>query len=254
MPDPNRPKPLRRRPGALRTGEVHADEALPSAQVAGGIAPFRVMDCALIRISTGLKAQNLRELLQGVRQAPVASIYHHFWGRLLEPTFDEPEYGNDFAAWAARGLNDRALAERLGTIDPGEFADLEELRAAVIDAIEMRLDESEMVPWARSDQQFYFVWSQIVVFDTHQSWSTPEELRAAVPGLSAGSIFYHFIDARRRPPLGEDDLVVWLRGFGSRHAPACAALASVDRGLLSLADLRRTIGAALEPRTEEVGR
>jgi len=143
LPDPNRMKQAPRRPAARRTGTARPDDAPRPEEATAATAPFRVMDCALIRMSTGLKAQNLRELLQGVRQAPAASIYHHFWGRLLEPTFDEPEYGNDFAAWAARGLNDRALAERLGTIDPGEFADLEELRAAVIDAIEMRLDESD---------------------------------------------------------------------------------------------------------------
>ena len=233
-----------RRPAPVVTGEVERPKpaAAPNPDVSAiSPTPFRVKDCALIRISTGLRAQNLRELLSCLRQAPAASIYHHFWGRLLEPTFDEPEYGNDFAAWGARALHDRALAERVGTIDPGEFESLEELRLAVIDAVETRLDESEMVPWARADQQFYFVWSQLVVFDTHRVLKHPDRLREVLPTLSSGSIFYHFIDARHRPPLGEDDFSAWLASFGGRYERTRVALRAIDPSLASLVDLRRAI-------------
>jgi len=209
-------------------------------------APFRVKDCSIIRISTGLRAQNLRELLVGLRQAPSSSLYHHFWGRLLEPTFEELEYPNDFAAWAARGLNDRAVAERLGTIDPSDFHDLEDLRQAVVETIEARLDESEMVPWARADAMFYFVWSQLVVFETPRCIERPEALAAAVAQCAPSSIFYHFIDARRRPPMGENDFALWLSGFGERYQPAVDALHSIDPYMNSLLELRRHIALALE--------
>ena len=35
--------------------------------------------------------------------------------------------------------------------------------------------------------------------------------------MSVGSIFYHFIDARRRTPLGRNDFSSWLMGFGDEH-------------------------------------
>lgn len=218
----------------------------------GGPAPFEVKDCALIRLSTGLRAQNLREFLFHLRQTPAASIYHHFWGRFLDPTFDEPEYGNDFSGWAARGLNDRALAERLAAIDPGEHEDLESLRQTVIDAVEARLDESEMVPWAKVDQQFCFIWSQMIIFGTGRTALTPEELGGMINSLSTGSIFYHFLDARRRPPLGDDDFTRWLRGFTPHWDSACQALRSIEAHLTTLPELRSRVAQALAPdRSEE---
>jgi hypothetical protein len=41
-------------------------------------APFEVRDCALITLSTGLKAQNLKEFLTVLQKIPAESIEHHF--------------------------------------------------------------------------------------------------------------------------------------------------------------------------------
>ena len=54
--------------------------------------PFAVKDCALIAISTGTHAQNLRELRDRLETVHPGCIYYHFWGGLLRPQFDEPEY------------------------------------------------------------------------------------------------------------------------------------------------------------------
>ncbi len=156
----------------------------------------------------------MRDVLEEV---PTGCIYYHFWDVLLRPGFDEPEYNNDFAAWAYHGLHDNRLAERLAVIDPAEFADVEGLRRELIDVIEERLDESEMVPWARADHQFHFVRSQIVVFDMHRAVDRPEGLTDIVPTLPVGSIFYHFIDARRREPRRSDDFSAWLGSWGEEY-------------------------------------
>ena len=74
--------------------------------------PFVVRDCALAAIATGVTAETLRELRLTVRTIHPGSIYYHFWGGLLRPRFDDPEYHNDFAIWARTDLGDRILAER----------------------------------------------------------------------------------------------------------------------------------------------
>jgi len=61
------------------------------------IDPFAVKDCALIAIATGERAHNLRELRDRLETTRPGCIYHHFWGGLLRPSFDDPEYQNDFA-------------------------------------------------------------------------------------------------------------------------------------------------------------
>lgn len=199
---------------------------------------FAVKDCALAIIATGRRAQTLRELRDNIRDIHPGSIYHHFWGTLLRPHLIDREYNNDFAAWCHRSLHDNVIAERLAVIDPAEFSDIESLRQELIEVIEERLDETETVAVARPDQQFHFVRSVTVVFDTHQRLRHPSELVIAVPRMSLGSVFYHFVDARRREPIGVDDFRAWLMGLGSEYTPLCDAIAEIDPYFDPLSTLR----------------
>lgn len=200
--------------------------------------PFDIRDCALAATATGLKAQNLKEFRNVIRQVDRGSIYYHFWGQLLRPRFDDPEYNNDFAAWARHALHDKVLAERLSVLDPTEIPDMERMREELLEVIEERLDESEHVPWAKRDQQFHFIKSQIVVFDTHREIRKAEELVSVIPSLTSSSIFYHFIDARRRTFGNIDDFSSWLYGFDGKYSKLCDALATVDPFFSPLPALR----------------
>jgi hypothetical protein len=200
--------------------------------------PFEVRDCALAALATGLKSQNLKELLNTIQTILPGSIYYHFWGGQLKPRFDDPEYHNDFAAWARHALHDGILAERLGMIDPTKLPDLEDLRKELIETIEERLDMDDHIPWARSDQQFHFITSQIVVFDTHKTIERPRQLVKAIPSMTPSSIFYHFIDARRRTFGNIDDFRAWLYGFEGKFTDLCNALGTIDPFFCSLTELR----------------
>lgn len=205
--------------------------------------PLLIRDCTLIAIATGRRAQNLRELRDNVQTIHPGSIYYHFWGGLLRSRFDHPEYNNDFALWANYGLRDKILAERLGVINPAAFCSLERLRRELLEVIEERLDESEFVPWSKTDQQFHFIRGQIIAFDTPWRIRRPEELAAVIPKLSVGSIFYHFIDARRCSHDGVDDFRAWLAGFGGRYAGLGERLAGVDPYFITLTELRQQLAA-----------
>ncbi len=227
---------------------VQSDKTAAYARSAGALesgrmtGPFAVRDCMLVAIATGRRAQALRDLREGLLEVPQESIYYHFWGRLLRPRFDDTEFHNDFATWARHALHDDTLSERLSVIDPADFSDLEKLRAAVVDVIEQRLDEVDVV-FSRRDQQFHFRRCQTVVFDTELRIREPHSLAEAIPALSLGSIYYHVIDARRREPVRADDFRAWLAQFGPRYEPLCARLSAVDPYFSSLAELRAEIGA-----------
>jgi hypothetical protein len=210
------------------------------------IDPFAVKDCALISIATGERAQNLRELRDRLVSTHSGCIYHHFWGGLLRAGFDEPEYPNDFAAWANHGLRDNLLAERLALIDPTDFGDLEELRRELTDIIEERLDEDDWVPWAKANQQFHFTRSQIVVLDTRIRIEEPQQLKNQIPLLSVSSLFYHFIDARRRTADRDDDFSEWLKGFGNQYTQLVEQLGAVDPYFRTLTELRVQFGEIFE--------
>ncbi len=199
---------------------------------------FVIKDCTIIPIATGVKAQSLRELRMEIEQIETESLYYHFWGSLLTPRFVEPEFMNDFASWAYRCLHDQVLAERLSVIDPAQHRDMEKIREMLIDTIDNRLDELEVVPFSAPEDQFHFVKSQIVVFDTHRIIEKPEELPKIIGTFSRGSLFYHFIDAKRRTYEGVDDFSIWLKSFGGKYADLVERLRRIDPYFVSLSELR----------------
>lgn len=206
--------------------------------------PFVVKDCALISIATGEEAQNLREFCDRLKTIHTGCIYYHFWDGMLRSSFDEPEYQNDFAAWAWRSLHDSRLAERLAIINPSQHRDIEDLRQELIDVIEERLAESEYVPWTCSGQRFKFIRSQIIVFDTGKRIPNREEMAEQLISLSLGSIFYHFIDARRRTNSGRSDFVEWLQSdVSARYLELIKQINAIDPYFTTLADLRCDLAA-----------
>jgi len=203
--------------------------------------PFHISDCTPVILSTGIRVQTLREFREGIINVHPDSIYHHFWGRLLQPRFDEPEYSNDFAAWAKHGLHEKALAEKLSVIDPTEHPDIDGLRSEVLEIVEERLDESEFIPWSRADQQFYFLKSELIILDTGIKATTPDELGKALKNIPFGSFYYHFIDARRRTEDKLDDFSDWLSKRGDDFVELKKQLLALDPFFSSLKTIRGKI-------------
>ncbi|HDP88498.1 MAG TPA: hypothetical protein ENN42_00825 [Thioalkalivibrio sp.] len=212
---------------------------------------FSIKDCALIAISTGRRAYNLRDLSEHLRSVAVDSIYYHFWGGLIQARFDEREYNNDFASWVRHALHDAPLAERLAVLDPTDFDELEALRRELMELMDQRLDESESLHWVQATHPFEFIRSQIVIFDTRHRIHSPEELAEALPGLSIGSIFYHFIDARRRVPDHVDDFRQWLATFGERYDRLRERIAEVEAYFSSVSEIRERLAHAVHIGVEE---
>jgi hypothetical protein len=215
--------------------------------------PFAVKDCALISIATGTRAQDLREFRDRLAATSLSCIYYHFWGGLLRPYFDEPEYQNDFAAWAWHGLRDSILAERLALVDPTQFDTLEELRQELVDIVEERMDESVLATWIKARTSFHFTHAQIVVFDTNRRLNDPEELTRGIADMTSGSIFYHFIDARGRTIHGKNDFTEWLYQFGSAKDILANRLASVDPYFTTLSELRSELSDICAECTQQEG-
>src|SRR3989304_1830735 len=101
---------------------------------------FVIQDCSLlIRTSGLLPAADLRELRDRIPPCGGNVLVHHFSEPPLRPTFDNPDYRNDFAVWAKLYLDDRVLAERLGSLAPHSYFFLVELRHLVPGLIDERL-------------------------------------------------------------------------------------------------------------------
>jgi uncharacterized protein DUF5752 len=210
--------------------------------------PFTVRDCALITRMAGVDtAINLRELRERLLGCPVECLFHHFCETVIRPTFDDPEFRNDFAVWAARDLQDRVLAERLGIINPYDYTDLEELRHLIVEIIDDRLSEMPYIPWVRMGNDFRFMRAVTVVFDTGLQLDSPGDFVSALSEISLGSIYYHYVEARRRTEDHTDDFTAWLTEFGETAEGLIASLAGNDFYFSSLKDLRAQLVAATAP-------
>lgn len=202
---------------------------------------FAVKDCPLLTMTTGRYAQSLPELNTNLREVHQSCLYFHFWGNRLMPRFERPDFQNDIAVWTRNALHDHLLSEKLGIINPTRFPDLEAMRREVVDIIEERLEETETTPGAQRGQEFFFIRSQTVVFDTRLRIREPQGLCDIVSQMSVGSIYYHFIDARRRLPESMDDFSFWLMGCRGEYNELIHDLKNLDPYFVSLVELRERV-------------
>jgi hypothetical protein len=105
------------------------------------------------------------------------------------------------------------------------------------------MDEDDGASRVEAEHPFFFMRSQIVVFDTHLRVDTPEALTELIPELSLGSLFYHFIDSRRRTPTGGDDFSQWLNSWGDRYRDLVDEIQTIDPYFNSLIELREDLAA-----------
>ncbi len=203
--------------------------------------PFHVKDCAIAAIATGSKAQNLGEFRDRIKTIPAESIYYHFWQQSIETTLVSGSFYNDFSHWAHYHLHDDVLAERLALLDPSEYVDLEKLRADLIDIIENRLDEQDGLTLSLHTDAFHFIQSKIVVFNTPYKMEHPKELVKTIPVISHSSIFYHFIDARRRGTMTLDDFSSWLQCYQNQFNPLIERFKQIDPYFISLDGLQQKL-------------
>jgi hypothetical protein len=198
-----------------------------------------VKDCALVAIATGRRARDLQELRDGIAESDLACIYYHFWGGLLRPTFDDPRYHNGFGIWVENALHNQALAERLSVIDPKDYPDTSDLRTHVLQIVDSELEQRGNEAEASEDSLFDFIRSQIVVFTTSRSLAHPSELPEALANMTRTSVFYHFIDARRRTPDAVDDFTTWLNDMDrDGYAELTERLAGIDPFFVTLTETR----------------
>ncbi len=206
------------------------------------VSPFQIKACALIVEMDGQpSAINLRELRDRAERCSAESIYHHFCETQLRPTFDDPEFINDFATWAYRVLRDDVLAERLGIIDPSECDAVEDLRTSLLDAIEERLSEIETISMAERGHGFYFMRSSMVCFDTDMRLEKPEDAMWALRRMTRPSVYYHFVETRTRIGNRNHDILTWLRDGGPLGAELAESFVGIDFQHYTLRALRQEL-------------
>lgn len=207
--------------------------------------PFWFRDCFLMRMPIGLKAANLRELLQILREAPEDVLFYHMFQTRLALTDPEIEYPNDFAQWAATALQDIKLAEKLCSFDPFEYATMAQVREAVVEILEEYLWDMPYVPWARPGFELYLCQASTAVIQSLTPVHTLVEFCHALQRVGLDSLYYHFFEAPWRLGVSKvDDFSFWME-YNFELPKLVEDIRDIDVYFYSLPELRRTLLALI---------
>jgi hypothetical protein len=172
--------------------------------------PFHFLGCWELREMLGRRAWDERELLEHLEEVPVDSIYFHTHSFFLRQRSFPGAYPNDFATWAAIQVRDRVLGEKLGIIDPQDFADLESLRTEVVSLIDDHLSQLGSVPRIIFGEPFYFMQSRVLEIPTGIKVRTLEEFCTALADIDVAAVYVHVVEARGRKGKRRNDFATWI--------------------------------------------
>lgn len=169
---------------------------------------FEFKQCISIPKSTGKKAITLSELRDFISQVSDESIFHHSYQYFLKGHI--LEYTNDFAHWAGESLEESALAEQLSNIDPYSFKAINDLRKEVLTVIDEFLADFPEPRAVLHGEEFYFNETVTLTFPVGIRAHNLAQFLIGIKYVDAGSIYYHFYEARMRLGGGIDDFSAWL--------------------------------------------
>ena len=208
--------------------------------------PFQFMVCWELREMLGRRAADVQELLEGLEEVPLDSIYFHTHSYFLRHSTIAGPYPNDFANWAAIQLRDRVLGERLAVIDPFEVGDLESLRNELVTILDDHLSHVGSVPRVVFGELFFFMQSRVLAVPAGIRARTLGELCDGLHKVDASAVYFHVFDAMARKARRRSDFATWIdEGLGMKNLSA--RIAAVNPYAASLEGVRkRMIGLCEE--------
>lgn len=173
------------------------------------VKPFEFKQCIIIVKSTGEKAKDLRELKNRISDVTDESIFHHIYQFFLKEQ-RVLEYTNDFAQWIGESLKERVLAEQLSNIDPYTFKSMTDIRCEIVRVIEEYIKEFPKIRAALPGDEFFFNETITLISSIGIQVKNLAEFLMAIKYVDLESIYFHFYEARIRPPEEIDDFSNWF--------------------------------------------
>jgi len=190
----------------LRSTVINYGRPLKKAKEA-----FRFVSRTHLTELTGLRAKDLRELVEVLKRAPDAVIYYHTHHFMEQHHYLAPEPSNDFAIWVGDALGDEVLGERLASVNTFGFPNLGALRERLVAIIVEYLSSGSNFREAMSGREFYFMKSVSVILPTLYVAHDLREFVEALRKISLGSLYFHVFESRLRLGRGQNDFSIWLQ-------------------------------------------
>ena len=211
--------------------------------------PFRFVDQVHLKELTGIKAKNLKELVDILRNAPDSIVHYHTHHFLEEHHYLTPEPANDFAVWVSDVLGEEILGEKLASIDVLEFPTMSALRDRITNVIEQHISSGQETRKAPEGKEFYFIKWVSIVLPTPLMARDLKEFGEALGKLSPGSLYFHIIESRLRLGKMSNDFSVWLADSLGEQELA-EAVAKVDPYTYTLEGVRSQLIKLVAKRIE----
>lgn len=210
--------------------------------------PFRFSTRLHLTELTGLRARNLREMLEELREVPGSCIYHHTHRYLQQHQFLSPEPPNDFAYWVTNVLQESRLGERLAAIDTVQFAHLRDLRARLVEVMEQHLEQApHELRTAPAGEEFHFMDAVSFTLPTRHRATSLVEFANALSVVGVGSIGFHLFEARLRMETDDNDFSRWLEDqLGERDL--AETIRRLDPYTITTEGLRQRLLGLIAPR------
>jgi hypothetical protein len=211
--------------------------------------PFRFVDQVHLKELTGIKANNIEELVDILKDAPDSIVHYHTHHFLEEHHYLTPEPANDFAVWVSDVLGEEILGEKLANIDIFEFPTMSALRDRIVNVIEQYTSSGRETRKAPEGKEFYFIkWVSIVLPTPHMARDL-KEFGEALRTLGPGSLYFHIIESRLRLGKMSNDFSVWLADSLGEQELA-EAVAKVDPYTYTLEGVRSQLIKLMAKRIE----
>jgi hypothetical protein len=205
------------------------------------VGPFVFFTELRMAVMTGVTAQDLNELRQGLATVPGSSVFYHTHQAYLSHHFQKPVYYNDFARWLADALREYALAEQVAALDLLSFTSVRQLRDEMLTLIDARLAAGGSAPSAPTGGPFYFCRSRSFVLPSGLVSATVGDLFLALAESSNASLYYHFFEARLRLGHPTNDFSNWLLAMD--RPELAGAVDALDPYVRTLDELRADLVA-----------
>jgi len=209
--------------------------------------PFHFYSRTHMTELTGLKARNLRELVDILKKEPDTVIYYHTHRFLEQHHYLTPEPSNDFAVWVSDSLGDEVLGERLASVDTFEFPSLGALRERLVGIIEEYLNTTSNLREAMPGEEFHFMKSVSVILPTPYVARDLREFVETLRKISLGSLYFHIFESRLRLGKGLNDFSVWIQD-SLEEAELGAEIARLDPYTYTLEGLKSALIQLIEKR------
>jgi small-conductance mechanosensitive channel len=196
---------------------------------------------------TGLKATNLRQLTDILKNVPDSVIYYHTHHFLEEHQYLIPELSNDFSIWVRYALNNNLLSERLANLNIFEFKNLGDFRDKSVNIIEDYVEQDKIQREAVKGQEFYFMKSVSVLLPTVYMANDLREFVESLRRISPSSLYFHIFESRLRLGRESNDFSNWLEK-SMEEVDLSQEVARIDPYTFTLEGLRSALVQIIEKR------